>query len=124
MCNIVTANATKDRFPYITTDVSFASVVESHRVKIGKVQSARRRHWRDVKENESGQKGNCGERWRIEKKRERGRDRSGKSVDGRSRGRYCFRGAQSDCVRFYGTRQLARNESIVREKLNRVPPRI
>lgn len=38
--------------PYITTDVSFASVVESHRVKIGKVQSTRRRHWRDVKENE------------------------------------------------------------------------
>lgn len=38
--------------PYITTDVSFASVVESHRAKIGKVQSTRRRHWRDVKENE------------------------------------------------------------------------
>lgn len=48
--NIITAKATKDRYTHITTGVSFASVVESHRVKIGKVQSARRRHRRDVKE--------------------------------------------------------------------------
>jgi len=95
-------------------------------VKIGKVQSARRRHWRDVKENErevgSGQKGNYGApRWRIEEKRERERTEKARM---REAAGDIVSAVYSDCVRFYGTRQLARNESIVREELNRVPPRI
>jgi hypothetical protein len=47
----------------------------------------------------------------------------GKSADERSRAGNIVSAARSDCVRFYGTRQLARNESIVREELNRVLPR-
>jgi len=62
-------------------------------VKIGKVQSARRRHWRDVKENEreagGGQKGNYGApRWRIEEKRKREKERE----RGRGRERWKKRG--------------------------------
>lgn len=95
MCNVITANAAKDRFSCITTGVPFASVVESHRVKIGKVQSARRRHWRDAKEKEGGVEGEeeaaalsrmrrAGKRYECMKKR--GREKP--------RGKYCFRGSE------------------------------
>jgi len=96
-------------------------------VKIGKVQSARRRHWHDVKEKErrvEREGGGASEKGEaVVEDEANGKEIGiGKSIDERSRAGNIVSAARSDCVRFYGTRQLARNESIVREELNRVLP--
>lgn len=90
--------------------VSFASVVESHRVKIGKVQSARRRHWRDVKEMERGVEGGRrsgaskkgGKLRRVVVEDETRREKGDGKKRGREkqRGKYCFRAALRAAIAF------------------------